>query len=78
MILAGILLKLGSYGLLRIATKFSLLRKISSPLIIRISLIGGVVTRFICVRQTDVKALIAYSSVAHIGLATAGIISNTI
>jgi len=76
-ILAGLLLKLGSYGLLRLASKFFLLRKLSSPLVIRVCLIGGVITRFICIRQTDVKALIAYSSVAHIGLATAGIISNT-
>lgn len=76
-ILAGILLKLGGYGLLRISTflfKFNV--KISS-LIIRISLIGAVVTSFICIRQTDLKSLIAYSSVRHIGLVTSGIISNS-
>ena len=77
-VLAGILLKLGSYGLLRIRTKFIILRKTLSPIIIRVSLIGGVITSLICVRQTDVKSLIAYSSVRHIGLATAGIMSNTL
>ena len=78
MVLAGVLLKLGRYGLLRVASKFILLNNSLTSLIIRISLIGGAITRFICVRQTDVKALIAYSSVRHIGLATAGIISNSI
>lgn len=76
-VLAGVLLKLGSYGLLRVATKHIMLNNSATPLIIRIALIGGAITRFICVRQTDVKALIAYSSVRHIGLATAGIMSNT-
>lgn len=76
-ILAGILLKLGGYGLLRISRPlFHHNRKISF-IIIRIRLVGAVVARFICVRQTDVKSLIAYSSVSHIGLVTAGIISNT-
>ena len=63
--------------LLRLSSKFMFLRKISSSVISTISLIGGVITRFICIRQTDVKALIAYSSVRHIGLATAGVISNS-
>lgn len=78
MVLAGVLLKLGRYGLLRIASKFLLLNKLTLPIVLTISLIGGAIARFICIRQTDIKALIAYSSVRHIGLATAGIISNTI
>lgn len=77
MVLAGVLLKLGSYGILRLASKFLLFNKLARDLVLAISLIGGVITGFICVRQTDVKALIAYSSVSHIGLATAGVISNT-
>ena len=77
MVLAGVLLKLGSYGILRLASKFIFLNKPAAPLIITICLIGGVITGFICLRQTDIKALIAYSSVRHMGLATAGIISNT-
>ena len=77
MVLAGVLLKLGSYGLIRIASKYLLLNILTAPLIIAICLVGGTITGLICIRQTDVKALIAYSSVRHMGLATAGIISNT-
>lgn len=76
-ILAGILLKLGGYGLLRLSTNFSKLNLKIAPLIIRISLIGAIITRFICIRQTDLKSLIAYSSVRHMGLITRGIISGT-
>lgn len=78
MILAGVLLKLGSYGLIRLAFCFAWFRKWSRSLIISVSLVGGALARLICIRQTDVKALIAYSSVGHIGLATGGIITNTI
>uniref|UniRef100_A0AAU6QGD7 NADH-ubiquinone oxidoreductase chain 4 n=1 Tax=Prionospio fallax TaxID=3050094 RepID=A0AAU6QGD7_9ANNE len=77
MVLAGILLKLGSYGILRVASKFIFLNMKAASLILSISLIGGVLTGFICIRQTDVKALIAYSSVSHMGLATAGIMTNS-
>lgn len=76
-VLAGVLLKLGSFGILRVAAKFLPLNMGAAPLILSISLVGGVLTGFICIRQTDVKALIAYSSVRHMGIATAGIITNT-
>lgn len=39
----------------------------------RLGVVGGVLVRLICLRQTDIKALIAYSSVAHMGLVLAGI-----
>lgn len=77
-VLAGILLKLGSYGLIRISRKLVITsQSISIPVIV-VSTIGGALARLICIRQTDVKSLIAYSSVSHIGLATGGIISNSI
>ena len=76
-ILAGLLLKLGGYGLLRLSSFILFLNRKVAHLIIRISLVGAVITRFICLRQTDVKSLIAYSSVRHIGLVTGGIMSNT-
>lgn len=74
-ILAGIILKLGGYGLLRI---LSFLQNIGLKLNfiwISIRLVGGVLVRFICLRQTDLKALIAYSSVAHIGIVLSGLIT---
>nr|AWB98051.1 NADH dehydrogenase subunit 4 [Anopheles albitarsis] len=77
MILAGILLKLGGYGLLRM---FSLLQ-ISGVKYnywwISISLVGGVLISLICLRQTDLKALIAYSSVAHMGIVLSGLLTLT-
>lgn len=76
-ILAGLLLKLGSYGILRIASLFPDLNKTLSSIITSIALWGAIVTRIICLRQTDIKSLIAYSSVGHIALLTAGIMSST-
>lgn len=76
-VLAGILLKLGGYGLLRLSWFLSYLNKRVSSLVISISLVGGIITRLICIRQVDLKSLIAYSSVSHIGLVTRGIIRNT-
>lgn len=74
-ILAGIILKLGGYGLLRV---FSFIQEIGLKfnwIWIRIRLVGGVLVRLICLRQVDLKALIAYSSVAHIGIVLAGLIT---
>nr|WES82317.1 NADH dehydrogenase subunit 4 [Glyptotermes angustus] len=74
MILAGVLLKLGGYGLLRI---FSLLMNFFSFgfLWISVSLVGGLLVSLICMRQTDLKSLIAYSSVAHMGIVIGGIMT---
>lgn len=76
-ILAGLLLKLGTYGLLRFANLFQLCNKALTPMISSIALWGAVITSIICIRQSDIKSLIAYSSVGHIGILTAGIISNS-
>lgn len=76
-ILAGIILKLGGYGLVRV---FSFLYNIGLKynfIWIRIRLVGGFLVRLICLRQTDLKRLIAYSSVAHIGIVLAGLITIT-
>nr|UFQ24290.1 NADH dehydrogenase subunit 4 [Anopheles janconnae] len=77
MILAGILLKLGGYGLLRM---FSLLQMTGVKYNywwISISLVGGMLISLICLRQTDLKALIAYSSVAHMGIVLSGLLTLT-
>nr|URX54027.1 NADH dehydrogenase subunit 4 [Neotermes cubanus] len=74
MILAGVLLKLGGYGLLRISPV--LVNFFSSGFIwISISLVGGVLVSLTCMRQTDLKSLIAYSSVAHMGIVIGGIMT---
>ena len=73
MVLAGVLLKLGGYGLLRLLPLFSFCRGAISWFWVRLGLVGGVIVRLICLRQTDIKSLIAYSSVAHIGLVLCGL-----
>ena len=73
-ILAGVLLKLGGYGLIRVLPLFSNVNKLYSGLWIRIAILGGFLVRIICLRQVDIKSLIAYSSVAHIGLVLCGLV----
>nr|YP_010312082.1 NADH dehydrogenase subunit 4 [Creophilus maxillosus]ULF02568.1 NADH dehydrogenase subunit 4 [Creophilus maxillosus] len=75
MILAGVMLKLGGYGLLRLMSLFISLGMKINYIFIVISMIGGVYVSLICIRQTDIKALIAYSSVAHMGLVLGGIMT---
>lgn len=76
-ILAGIILKLGGYGLLRVFPFLQLIGLKFNFIWISIRLVGGVLVSLICLRQTDLKALIAYSSVAHIGIVLAGLITLT-
>nr|YP_010933564.1 NADH dehydrogenase subunit 4 [Aegialites californicus]WKT09007.1 NADH dehydrogenase subunit 4 [Aegialites californicus] len=75
MILAGIMLKLGGYGLLRLMGMFLMLGMKINMFFISVSLIGGVLISLICIRQSDMKSLIAYSSVSHMGLALSGILT---
>jgi len=76
-ILAAILLKLGGYGLTRIIIIFRYINKILINPIISIAIVGGVITSIICLRQSDIKSMIAYSSVGHIGLIVAGVLTNS-
>jgi proton-translocating NADH-quinone oxidoreductase chain M len=79
-LLAGILLKLGVYGFIRFSiTLFPDASLYFSPMIYLLSIIGVVYTSLSAIRQTDIKRIIAYSSVAHMNLVTLGIFSfNTI
>lgn len=78
MILAAILLKLGGYGLLRLISLFSSISSNSLSLVLIIFCSwGALATRIICIRQTDLKALIAYSSVGHMSIVAAGIFTQT-
>nr|UGS80446.1 NADH dehydrogenase subunit 4 [Lachesilla sp. LaspGHN] len=75
MILAGVLLKLGGYGIVRISS--IIYKSIYSYLMIFIvlSLVGGVLISLVCLRQSDMKLLIAYSSVSHMGIMLAGLLT---
>ena len=74
-ILAGVLLKLGGYGILRLVSITSINNLISQ--ILSLSLIGGGILRILCVVQRDIKVVIAYSSVVHMALVIAGVLSLT-
>jgi len=78
-ILAGVLLKLGGYGIFRMGLIISSIKILKfESLIISISLVGAIYVGFICLRQVDVKSLIAYSSVCHMGLVIGGLMSISI
>nr|AEP27698.1 NADH dehydrogenase subunit 4 [Rhopalapion longirostre] len=75
MILAGVMLKLGGYGFLRVMKMFLFMNYSLNIFFISLSLLGGFFVSLICIRQSDLKSLIAYSSVAHMGLVLAGIMT---
>nr|YP_010620304.1 NADH dehydrogenase subunit 4 [Thereuonema tuberculata]WAX37254.1 NADH dehydrogenase subunit 4 [Thereuonema tuberculata] len=78
MVLAGILLKMGGYGLLRM-NQIILSKFISTSWIfIGLSLVGGIYVSLMCLRQWDIKSLIAYSSVAHMGMVLGGIMTCSV
>nr|AEX66149.1 NADH dehydrogenase subunit 4 [Rhinoclemmys punctularia] len=71
MILAAVLLKLGGYGIIRITMTLAPPTKTLSYPFMVLALWGVIMTGLICLRQTDLKSLIAYSSVSHMGLVIA-------
>lgn len=79
-LLAGILLKLGVYGFLRFSlTLFPEASLFFSPLVYSLSVVGVLYASLSAIRQTDMKRIIAYSSIAHMNLVTLGIFSfNTL
>ena len=76
-ILAGILLKMGGYGFLRFSLPmFPQASHDFTPLVFTLSAIAVIYTSLVAFRQTDIKKLIAYSSVAHMGFVTMGIFAG--
>nr|QFG40137.1 NADH dehydrogenase subunit 4 [Austruca lactea] len=74
MILAGVLLKLGGYGLIRILVLFQKVSMKFSWLWVSVSLLGGIIVSLMCLRQVDMKSLIAYSSVVHMSIVLCGLV----
>nr|YP_010279281.1 NADH dehydrogenase subunit 4 [Micrarionta opuntia]UKG20831.1 NADH dehydrogenase subunit 4 [Micrarionta opuntia] len=79
MLLAGVLLKLGGYG----AYMYSYMMPISlfntmSVLIMSISIVGGVLASAVCLMQSDVKAMIAYSSIVHMSFVMFGLMTMSV
>ncbi len=74
MILAGVLLKMGGYGFIRFSLPmFPDASAYFAPFIFALSIIAIIYTSLVALAQTDMKKLIAYSSVAHMGFVTIGI-----
>ena len=72
-ILAGVLLKMGGYGFLRFSLPMMpYASDVFTPLVFTLSVVAVIYTSLVALAQTDMKKLIAYSSVAHMGFVTAG------
>ena len=79
MLLSGIMLKMGVYGLIRLLLPIAPLGLQNwGGVAIVLSVIGIIYGSVIAIQQRDMKRLIAYSSFAHVGLMSAGILSNTL
>nr|WMV00398.1 NADH dehydrogenase subunit 4 [Maoricicada tenuis] len=77
MILASILLKLGGYGIIRMINIIPLYFYKFGFIWISISMIGSILISILCMIQIDIKSMIAYSSVAHMGLVISGVMTMT-
>ena len=78
-VLAAILLKMGGYGFLRFSLPmFPVASQAFAPLMFALSVVAIIYTSLVALMQQDLKKLIAYSSVAHMGFVTIGIFAGTV
>nr|YP_010272350.1 NADH dehydrogenase subunit 4 [Parascaphoidella transversa]UKE80334.1 NADH dehydrogenase subunit 4 [Parascaphoidella transversa] len=75
MILAGLMLKIGGYGLIRIMFMYEFMYTNYSFIWYSLSLVGSLLIGLVCLTQGDIKCLIAYSSVAHMGMVIMGLMT---
>ena len=72
-LLSGILLKMGSYGLIRVTAMMPGAAHTLQPLLVFLALFGMIYGGLLAWRQTDLKAMVAYSSISHMGIVLLGI-----
>jgi len=78
MVMSAVMVKMGLYGLLRwLLPLFPVAFAAHTHVVVFLSVVGILYASFIAIRQDDIKRLIAYSSIAHIGLMNAAIFTNT-
>jgi NADH-quinone oxidoreductase subunit M len=78
MVLSAVMVKMGLYGILRwLLPLFPVAFAAHTHVVVFLSVVGIIYASFIAIRQDDIKRLIAYSSIAHIGLMNAAIFTNT-
>nr|YP_009254177.1 NADH dehydrogenase subunit 4 [Rhabdophis tigrinus]ANC62863.1 NADH dehydrogenase subunit 4 [Rhabdophis tigrinus] len=77
MVLAAVLLKLGGYGIIRMMQTLPLMKTDTFLPLIILSMWGATLANLTCLQQTDLKSLIAYSSVSHMSLVIAAIMIQT-
>jgi len=78
MVMSAVMVKMGLYGILRwLLPLFPVAFAAHTHVVVFLSVVGIIYASFIAIRQDDIKRLIAYSSIAHIGLMNAAIFTNT-
>lgn len=77
MLLAGIILKIRGYGVIRFLIRYKIIFFLYSYVFVILSLLGGVYSRIETLRFIDIKILVAYSSVVHMGMIIGGILTLT-
>lgn len=78
-LLAGVLIKLGSYGIIRYSIGLTPMAcEYFAPIMYTLSILGVIYASLTTIRQTDLKRIIAYSSVGHMGIVTIGIFTMNV